>query len=328
MPMFKIAIRPPIAENLRTYWTPSASKRLDEDLATSLRYGSILHDQKRGKMMQEWSNEESFLVWLATKELEHSIELIVSNIARSNLPLWQEWRIMKCLHEYTGGRPDQHSGASALEERNRKILSKKTGCWCCLTLKFYWHMEIILGNYKSEHDHSLRDKNLWFTQLTDRTRGLVMVMLTMGIEAKTIVSLISLLPSTELTHTSSLGSPRQLKHVCESTKQTNRDYYITMRDINCIQQIVEDEKICLDENDAISVKVWATWLQQEGASVILKDKIDAVPPESGLSPDTFIFCIQIAFQKDQYNLIGKDFLGIDDTHNTTQYCMWDFSYSH
>ena len=171
MPTFKIAVRPPIAENLRMYWTPGASKRLDEDLATSLRYSSILNDQKCGKMMREWSNEESFLAWLATKELEHSIELIVSNIACSNLPLWQERRIMKCLREYTGGKPDQHSGASALEEWNRKILSKKTGCWCCLTLKFYWHMEIILGNYKSEHDHSLRDENLWFMRLTDRTRG-------------------------------------------------------------------------------------------------------------------------------------------------------------
>ena len=49
-----------------------------------------------------------------------------------------------------------------------------------------------------------------------------------------------------------------------------------MRDINRIQQIVEDKKIRLDENDAMSIKVWATRLQQAGTSVILKDKID--PP--------------------------------------------------
>ena len=92
-----------------------------------------------------------------------------------------------------------------------------------------------------------------------------------------------------------------------------------MCDISCIQRIAEDKKVGLDENDAISVKVWATWLQEAGASVILKDKIDAAPARSGLSPDVFIFCIQTAFQKEQFNLIGSDFLGIDATHNTTQY---------
>ena len=99
----------------------------------------------------------------------------------------------------------------------------------------------------------------------------------------------------------------------------DHDYYIMMCDINRIQQIAEDEKVWLDENDTVSVKVWATQLQQAGASVILKDKIDTAPAGSGLSPDVFIFCIQTTFQKEQFNLIGKKFLGIDATHNTTQY---------
>ena len=88
-----------------------------------------------------------------------------------------------------------------------------------------------------------------------------------------------------------------------------------MRDINHIQRIVQDEDIRLDENDVISIKVWATWLQQEGAEIILIDKIDAPPPGSGLSPDTFIFCIQTKFQKDQFQEIGNGFLGIDDGGN-------------
>ena len=257
-------------------------------------------------MTREWKDEESLLAWLAAEESEHSIELIVSNVARSDSLLWRERRIMKCSREYTGGQPDQHSGSSVPEEWNRKILSKKTGCQCRLTLKFYRHTEIILRKYESKHDHPLRDKNLRFTRLTDGTRDLVMVMLTMGIDAKMIVSLIFPLPSLVLMSPSPLTSlayaRQQLKHICESTKWTHRDYYITMRDINHIQQIIEDDKIQLDENDAISVKVWATQLQQAGTSVILKDKIDATPPGSGLSPDTFILCIQTAFQKDQFNL--------------------------
>ena len=110
-----------------------------------------------------------------------------------------------------------------------------------------------------------------------------------------------------------------MKHVCETTKPSKRDHYITMHNINRIRWIVQDEDIRLDENDTISTKVWATQLQQEGAEIILIDKINAPPPGSGLSPDTFVFCIQTKFQKDQFREIENGFLGIDATHNTTQY---------
>ena len=52
-----------------------------------------------------------------------------------------------------------------------------------------------------------------------------------------------------------------------------------MHNINCIRWIVEDEKIQLDENGAVFIKVWATRLQQAGTSVILKDKIDPPLPD-------------------------------------------------
>ena len=110
-----------------------------------------------------------------------------------------------------------------------------------------------------------------------------------------------------------------MKHVCETTKPSERNHYIMMHDINRIWQIVQDEDVWLDENDAISIKIWATQLQQESAKIILKDKIDTPPLGSGLSPDTFVFCIQTEFQRDLFREIGKDFLGIDATHNTTQY---------
>jgi hypothetical protein len=97
------------------------------------------------------------------------------------------------------------------------------------------------------------------------------------------------------------------------------DRYITMWDINRLHQIIQDGEICLDENDAISIKLSATHLQEVGAEVIMKDKIDPPPYGSGLSPDTFVFCIQTRFQNHQFNSIGRDFLGIDATHNTTQY---------
>ena len=79
------------------------------------------------------------------------------------------------------------------------------------------------------------------------------------------------------------------------------------RDINCLRQTVENEEIWFDENDAISIKVWATWLQEVGAEVILKDKIDAPLLGSGLSPDVFVFCIQTKFQKRNLIILAKIF---------------------
>lgn len=191
MPTFDIAVGPSVAENLRTYRTPKIDRRQTEDPATTLRCGSITHDRKRGNMPLEWSNEEDFRTWLAAEESEHAIELIVSHTAHSDSPLWRERRILKCAREWTGGRPVQNqSGPEAKDVRiqERKIPSKKTGCRCQLTIKFYRHTPTILGKYKTTHDHPLGDQNLRFTRLTDRTRDLVMEMVYMGIDSKVIVS--------------------------------------------------------------------------------------------------------------------------------------------
>ena len=56
-----------------------------------------------------------------------------------------------------------------------------------------------------------------------------------------------------------------------------------------------------------------------GGEAILKDKLDPLPQESGLSPDTFVVCIQTKFQRDQFQMLESDFLSIDATHNTCQY---------
>ena len=92
-----------------------------------------------------------------------------------------------------------------------------------------------------------------------------------------------------------------------------------MRNISHLHWIVENEEICLDDNDTISVRLWVTKLWQCGAGAILKDKMDPPPPESRLSQDSFVLCIQTEFQRDHFYMLGSDFLSIDATHNTTQY---------
>jgi hypothetical protein len=87
----------------------------------------------------------------------------------------------------------------------------------------------------------------------------------------------------------------------------------------CFHQIVENREIRYDGNDAISIRVWIAMIQQDRGDAILKDKLDPLPQESGLSPDTFVLCIQTKFQKDQFRMLASNFLSIDATHNACLY---------
>jgi hypothetical protein len=95
-------------------------------------------------------------------------------------------------------------------------------------------------------------------------------------------------------------SSLQMNHVHESYQKTDWDYYITMCDITHLCHIMEDDKICLDNNDAISTWLWVTWLQQDGEEAILKDKGDPPPPGSGVEDDCFILCVQTKFQREHF----------------------------
>ena len=72
-------------------------------------------------------------------------------------------------------------------------------------------------------------------------------------------------------------------------------------------------------------------LQSEGKFVYYKDKQDPPFEDSNLASDVFILCIQSQFQKNVYKHLDNVFLGIDVTHNVTQYkgillftlMMWD-----
>jgi len=66
-------------------------------------------------------------------------------------------------------------------------------------------------------------------------------------------------------------------------------------------------KLCMDR------------LEQENTRVFLKDKISDPPPGSNLDTDTFVMCIQTPFQVDAFRHLGNGFIGIDATHNVTQY---------
>ena len=77
--------------------------------------------------------------------------------------------------------------------------------------------------------------------------------------------------------------------------------------------------IQLDNNDAHSTRIWVDKLRAQGDFVYYKDKRDPPSEGSDLADNLFVLCIQSQFQREAYKRLGNGFLGIDTTHNVTQY---------
>jgi hypothetical protein len=84
-------------------------------------------------------------------------------------------------------------------------------------------------------------------------------------------------------------------------------------------RIVEEEKICLHKEDAILTRLWMDRLTADKIRVFYKDKSNPSPFGSNLDKEAFIMCIQTPFQMDMFQHLGNGFIGIDATHNITQY---------
>ena len=107
--------------------------------------------------------------------------------------------------------------------------------------------------------------------------------------------------------------------VRDSAPDGSRDKFIAPKDVNRMARALDDEKIRLHPEDAISTKLWVDRLKADNALVFYKDKIGLPPPDLRLDQDLFILCIQTEFQLDAFRRLGNGFIGIDTMHNITQY---------
>jgi hypothetical protein len=84
-------------------------------------------------------------------------------------------------------------------------------------------------------------------------------------------------------------------------------------------RIIEEEMICLHEEDAISSKLWMDRLEADKTRTFYEDKSNPPPFGSNLDKEVFVMCIQTSFQVGMFGRLGNGFIGIDATHNITQY---------
>jgi hypothetical protein len=107
--------------------------------------------------------------------------------------------------------------------------------------------------------------------------------------------------------------------MCSVFSEQEQDHYTTMGEIGRIRKDIERESIRLDPNNANLTRIWVETLQSEGHIIVYKDKLDRPPEGSDLAEDVFFLCIQMKFQWEAFQHLGNMFLGVDMTHNVTQY---------
>ena len=105
----------------------------------------------------------------------------------------------------------------------------------------------------------------------------------------------------------------------DSVPDGSHDRFVALADISRSARVLEEETVRLHPEDAISTKLWVEKMKEKNVSIFFKSKIDPPPEDSGLQEDVFMLCMQTAFQMDAFRRLGNGFIGIDATHNTTQY---------
>ena len=110
-----------------------------------------------------------------------------------------------------------------------------------------------------------------------------------------------------------------MRIISNSAPQGSRDRFITLADVGRLSRVLNEENVRLHQEDAISTRLWIDNLQSDQVNAFFKSRLDQPPSGSTLQPDVFILCMQTRFQLDAFQRLGNGFIGIDATHNVTQY---------
>ena len=92
-----------------------------------------------------------------------------------------------------------------------------------------------------------------------------------------------------------------------------------LSDVSQISHEVNNDTIRLYPEDAISTKLWVDRLRSRNINMFYKDRTEISPLDSGLQHDAFVLFIQTEFQSNMFQSLGSRFIGINATHNITQY---------
>ena len=83
----------------------------------------------------------------------------------------------------------------------------------------------------------------------------------------------------------------QVHQIRNSAPECSCDQLIALEEVNRLAQVLENDKIRLHPDDAISTKLLIEQLSHQGNLTFYKDKQDHTAIDSGLPEDAFVLCI-------------------------------------
>jgi hypothetical protein len=107
--------------------------------------------------------------------------------------------------------------------------------------------------------------------------------------------------------------------ICAVVLDGSHDKFANFGDVSCVARVLDVETIRLHPQDGASIKLWIERLKDENIQIFYKDKLDPSPTGLPMLENDLLLCIQTPYQLDAFQRLSHHFIGIDATHNTTQY---------
>jgi len=174
-------------------------------------------------------------------------------------------------------------------DRGRTIPSKKTGCHCEVLIKQYPHTSTVLGHYVANHDHEIGAANIAHTRLSGTTWERIKTMLIQTIDRREIVS---------CRNQNSLAANLihlKVRAIQDLAPHGSHDYLIALKEVNQIAHALDNDKIRLHPDDAISTRLLIGQLAAQDTRTFYKDRQDRALIDSRLPGDAFVLCIPNKF---------------------------------
>jgi len=161
-----------------------SSFRIPSAALPKKQYGDYQSDVDSGKFNCSWTCWQDFEDFLGAEQDGNSVEFCKTK-TRTGGDKFHTHIYFVCSRHGTGG-------VKTYEKKHpnwtRKIPAKRTGCGSALTIKTYHNTEMVLGIYKSNHNHSVGEDNLRFTRICDDTREWIAGMVRIKVSNDRIVS--------------------------------------------------------------------------------------------------------------------------------------------
>ncbi|KAK7016693.1 hypothetical protein R3P38DRAFT_3361318 [Favolaschia claudopus] len=164
----------------------SVFRAFDDPAPAPLAAGSFSSDVALGTFNLRWENWHGFERWLGEEQRRKGIELSLVNTYLGEPEFSRKLRYV-CSRAGTGGIKTH---VKKFPERERKIPNKRTDCKCRLIVKQYPGVSVVLGDYRDQHDHSLGNANLPFTQIPRETREYIAGLLRLKVDPDHILRLV------------------------------------------------------------------------------------------------------------------------------------------